>query len=273
MPEPFSLTDDQIQRYSRQILLKEVGGTGMAKLLDATVGVIGAGGLGCPAIQVLAATGVGYLKVIDGDIVDLSNLPRQFLHYTPDVGIPKVDSIAAKVAAMNPDVQVENIQAFLTQDNAADFLSGCDYIIEASDNHATKFLVNDACVHFRIPFVVAGVVQYYGQIVSVLPGESACYRCIFHEPVPQDSIPTCSGTGVLSTAPAIAGVLQAHEAIQSILGIPSKILNQLFSFDLLGRTFEHISVKQDPTCLACAHPEEPFYLTAEYGVARDECQI
>jgi molybdopterin/thiamine biosynthesis adenylyltransferase len=189
------------------------------------------------------------------------------------LGNPKVQSVAEKVAAMNPDVRVETFQVFLTRENAADFLAGCDFIIEASDNHATKFLVNDACVHFHIPFVVAGVVQYYGQVVSVIPGETACYRCIFHEPAPQGSLPTCSGTGVLGTVPALGGILQAHEAIFSILGIPSKMTNQLFSFDLLASSFEHIMIRQDPSCLACSNPEDAFYLTADYGTMPETCEL
>ncbi len=273
MKPKFSLNQIQIERYSRQILLKEIGGVGMKRLLDSTVGVIGAGGLGCPAIQVLAGAGVGHLKVIDGDRVDISNLPRQHLHFTADVGEFKVDSVKAKVLAMNPDVKIETFRTFVNKQNIKELIEGCDAVIEASDNLGTKFLVNDACMHFRIPFVVAGVVQYYGQFMSILPGETACYRCVFHEPLPENSVPTCSGVGVLGSAPAMGGILQANEVIKTILGIKSTFLGHLFSFDLLKGAFDFIKLQRNPTCKACAHPDEPFYLSADYSPSNDSCDL
>lgn len=271
MKPTFTLTKNQIERYSRQILLKEIGGVGMKRLLDSTVGVIGAGGLGCPAIQVLAGAGIGHLKVIDGDRVEISNLPRQHLHYTADIGEFKVDSVKKKVEAMNPDVKIEIFKHFITKENIKDFVVGCTSVIEASDSISTKFLVNDACVHFRIPFVIAGTVQYYGQFMSIIPGETACYRCVFNEPLPEGAVPTCSGVGVLGSAPAFGGIMQANEVIKTILGIKSTFPGQLFSYDLLMGSFEFIKIKQNPTCKACAHPEEPFYLTADYTPTKDRC--
>ncbi len=273
MKPTFSLNQIQIERYSRQILLKEIGGVGMKRLLDSTVGVIGAGGLGCPAIQVLTGAGVGHLKVIDGDRVDISNLPRQHLHFTADIGAFKVDSVKAKVEAMNPDVKIETFQTFVTIKNIKQLIGGCDAVVEASDNIGTKFLVNDACVHFGIPFVIAGVVQYYGQFMSVIPGETACYRCVFHEPLPENSVPTCSGVGVLGSAPALGGILQANEVIKTILGVKSTFPGQLFSYDLLMGSFDFIKLKRNPDCKACAHPDEPFYLTADYAPPSDRCDI
>ncbi len=273
MKSSFALNQTQIERYSRQILLKEIGGMGMKRLLESTVGVIGAGGLGCPAIQVLAGAGIGHLKVADGDRVDISNLPRQHLHFTADVGEFKVDSVKAKVLAMNPDVKIETFRTFVNKQNIKELIEGCDAVIEASDNLGTKFLVNDACMHFRIPFVVAGVVQYYGQFMSILPGETACYRCVFHEPLPENSVPTCSGVGVLGSAPAMGGILQANEVIKTILGIKSTFLGHLFSFDLLKGAFDFIKLQRNPTCKACAHPDEPFYLSADYSPSNDSCDL
>ena len=272
LTQNFPLNQDQIERYSRQILLKEIGGTGMRKLLDSTVGVIGAGGLGCPAIQVLAGAGVGHIKVIDGDRVEISNLPRQYLHFTSDIGEFKVDSVKKKVEAMNPDVKLETFRSFLTKENIKDFLTGCTAIIEASDRIGTKFLVNDACVHFHIPFVVAGVVQYYGQFLVVIPGETACYRCVFNEPIPEKLVPSCSGAGVLGSAPALGGVLQANEIIKTILGIKSGFPGHLFSFDLLKGAFDFITLNRNTGCKACANPDDPFYLSADYSPMNDRCE-
>ncbi len=273
MKPTFTLNQNQIERYSRQILLKEIGGIGMKRLLDATVVVVGAGGLGCPAIQVLAGAGIGHLKVIDGDRVDISNLPRQHLHFTADIGALKVDSVKAKVEAMNPDVKIDTFPTFLTRENVKELFKGCNAVVEASDSIGTKFLVNDACVHFRIPFVIAGVVQYYGQFMSIIPGETACYRCVFHEPPPENSIPTCSGVGVLGSAPALGGILQANEIILTILGLKSSFAGHLLSYDLLGGSFDSITLHRNPDCKACSHPETPFYLTAEYAPTTDRCDL
>ncbi len=269
----FSLNQNQIERYSRQILLKEIGGMGMKKLLDSTVGVIGAGGLGCPAIQVLAGAGIGHLKVIDGDRVEISNLPRQQLHFTADIGNYKVDSVKTKVEAMNPDVRIDSFRTFVTRENIKEFLDGCVAVIEASDSISTKFLVSDACVHFRIPFVVAGVVQYYGQFMSVIPGDTACYRCVFNEPLPENVVPTCSGVGVLGSTPALGGILQANEVIKTILGIKSTFPGQLLSYDLLQGSFDFIKLHRNVACKACAQPDVPYYITADYGTSNGRCDI
>jgi molybdopterin/thiamine biosynthesis adenylyltransferase len=261
----FDLRDDQIERYSRQIILKEVGGKGVKKLLDATVGVIGSGGLGCTAIQTLTAVGVGHLKICDGDKVDISNLPRQYLHYTTDVGKLKVDSVKSKISKMNPDVSAEFSSVFLTNENIADFLKGCDYVVEASDNFATKFLVNDACVYLKIPFSIAGAVMFYGQLISVIPGQTACYRCVVNEPLPDELDMSCSGSGVLGTVPALAATLQANEAIKYILGLPAGFNNRLFLFDLLDGSFNDIKVKINPECRACSDLTKPLYKTEDYG--------
>lgn len=271
MGNDFNLKEDQIERYSRQIILKEIGGKGVKKLLDATVGIVGAGGLGCPAIQILAAVGVGHLKICDGDRVDVSNLPRQFLHYTKDIGKPKVESVGNKIREMNPDVSAEFSDFYLTNENIAKFLDGCDYIIEASDNFATKFLVNDACVYFKKPFTIAGAVMFYGQLISVVPGETACYRCVVNEPLPDEIDMSCSGAGVLGTVPALAAILQANEAIKSVIGLPSGFTDRFFNFDLLDDSFNDIKVKINPECKACSDLTKPLFETENYGRFGGEC--
>ena len=267
------LTEEQIDRYSRQIVLAEVGGIGMKKLLKARVGIVGAGGLGCPAAQVLAAAGVGTLRIIDGDRVELSNLARQLLHYTTDIGKFKVDTIKMKIEAMNPDVLVETFQTFADRSNIKELLQSCDYIIEASDHLATKFLVNDACIHLNIPFTISGVLQFYGQIISVIPGETRCYRCLFQKPRPEDPLNTCSGAGVMGTVPDFAGILQANEAIKSILGLNNRMTNRFLDFDLLENSFRFFNISDLPKCDVCSNPREPFYLTYDYGAPGYECHI
>jgi molybdopterin/thiamine biosynthesis adenylyltransferase len=258
------LLPEQLEHYSRQILLKEVGGQGMTKLLNATVTIVGAGGLGCPAIQMLAAAGVGHIRIIDGDIVELSNLPRQIMHYTTDIGKKKVQSVREKIEAMNPDIQVETFEVFADESNIIELLQNSDYVIEASDSPHTKFLVNKICIDLHIPFTIAGVVMFMGQIISIIPGESTCYRCVFQDPLEEgesescvdggsqlnDSM-TCSGAGVMNTVPNFAGILQANEAIKSILGLTGKFLNGFFMFDLSENTFEFVSIKRNPNCPIC----------------------
>ena len=193
------LKPTQIERYSRQILLKDVGGIGQKTLLNSTVAIIGGGGLGCPTAQQLAAMGVGRLKIFDGDLVEISNLPRQPMHYTADIGKLKVESLQAKIREMNPDVVVEIFPFFVDKSNVVESLSGVDFVIEASDNIATKFLINDVCVHLGIPFTIAGVLEFYGQMVTVIPVKTTCYRCIFHDIHEPEASMTCSGAGSSKT--------------------------------------------------------------------------
>jgi len=269
----FNLSSDQIRRYSRQIILKEIGAKGMRKLLNARVLVIGAGGLGCPAVQILSASGVGNIRIVDGDKVELSNLSRQIMHYTSDIGKLKVESLENKVNLMNPDVSVEIINEFANKSNIKRLLEDCDFVIEASDNFGTKFLINDACTHYKIPFSIAGVVQFHGQTLSVIPGETTCYRCIFSRYTGEDSNNTCSALGVMGTVPVIAGTLQSNEAIKSILGLPLKFTDGMFFFNLMENTFEFVNIKKNPSCLVCSNPDEPFYLKNTYTDDNDECKI
>ncbi|MEI6127687.1 MAG: HesA/MoeB/ThiF family protein [Pseudomonadota bacterium] len=268
-----NLTEEQIERYSRMILLEGIGGRGVKKLLNARVAVVGAGGLGCPAAQVLAASGVGTIRIIDGDRVELSNLPRQFLHHTKDIGAFKVDSIREKIEAMNPDISVEAVSRFADKTNIKELLAGCDYVVEACDSQAAKFLINDACVHFNIPFTIAGVVQFYGQILSVIPGKTRCLRCLFREPAPEDLANSCSGAGVMGAAPGMAGMLQANEAIKAITGTGKMLTDRLLIFSLSDMTFEFLDIESLAKCSACTNPHEPFYRDYDYGVCVATCHV
>lgn len=273
MKKDIDMSNEQIERYSRQIILMDIGTKGMGKIRNSTVGVVGAGGLGCPAIQALVAAGIGRIKVIDGDLVEISNLPRQFLHHSSDIGKKKVDSIKEKAKNMNPDVKVEIFDKYLNKSNVEEFLKECDFVIEASDNFATKFLVNDACVHFDIPFSTAGVVKYYGQILSVIPGVTACYRCVFGNPSGEDPSNTCAGAGVMGTVPAFAGNLQANEAIKSIIGLNDKLMKGLFLFDLMYNTFEMIKVKKHQDCPACQKENPNYYKEQNYSEFDNRCNL
>ena len=272
-----TLSNPQIERFSRQILLKEVGSKGMKTLLNSKVTIVGAGGLGCPISQMLASLGVGNIKLIDKDCVELSNLPRQPLHFTEDVGRLKVESLGNKMKAINPEISLELIPEYLTQTNAERLLSGSDFVLDASDNIATKFLINDVCVHLNIPFSIAGVVQWYGQLITVIPGKTTCYRCIFSNIFEPEQGMTCSGAGAMATVPSLAGILQANEAVKVLLGLKPRFTNGLFNFDLLGNSFDHIRIHRDPNCKTCSHPEAPFYLTEKYEItpngSQDSCEI
>lgn len=270
--EKNKLTIDQIERYSRQILLREVGSKGMQILLNSTVAIVGAGGLGCPIAQMLASMGVGTLKLIDGDRVELTNLPRQPMHYTSDIGKFKVDSLMEKISGMNPDVKVISIKKFLDKDNIMDIFEGCDYVLDASDNIATKFLINDACIYLNVPFTIAGVVQWFGQLVSVIPGKTTCYRCIFRNMFEPDESTSCSGAGVMGVVPTFAGVLQANETIKSLLGLPLQFTNGMYSFDLLMSSFDKITIHRDTTCKACSNPSIPYYRNEDYGISLNKAQ-
>lgn len=268
----FNLKDSQIERYAAEIVLKQVGSKGLYKLLNSRVLIIGAGGLGCPAIQILAASGVGILRIVDGDKVELSNLPRQILHYTSDLNKLKVDSIEEKVSQMNPDIKIEKISEYVVKENVIQLIKGCDYVIEASDNLNTKFLVNDVCIHLKIPFTIAGVMQFYGQIFSIKPGESACYRCVFEKPIEQNTHETCTAMGVMGTVPSFAGLIQANEAIKSILGLNSKLINHIFAFNLLDYNFDLIHIERNQNCPSCSHPENEYFKTQNYKIEKN-CQV
>ena len=249
------LTEEQITRYSRHILLKEVGGKGQKKLLNGRVLIIGAGGLGSPIALYLAAAGVGTIGIADPDEVDLSNLQRQVIHFTADVGKAKVLSAKEKMLAINPDLNVITYQTWVTADNIADMIAEYDFVIDGTDNFAAKFLINDACVLGNKPYSHGGILQFDGQTMTVTPGESACYRCIFPEPPPKEVIPSCSQAGVIGVLPGVLGTLQATEAIKFLLGAGDLLSGRLLTYSALRMRFREIPVKKSAKCPICGeHP-------------------
>ncbi len=246
-----SLTEQQVERYSRNIILQEVGGRGQERLLRSRVLIVGAGGLGCPAGLYLAACGVGTIGIVDADAVDLTNLQRQVAHSTADVGRPKVESMAEKLAALNPDVKVEARQARLTAANAASLLAGYDFVIDGTDNFPSKFLVADACHFAGIPYSHAGILRFQGQTLTVIPGKTACYRCLFQAPPPPGAVPSCAQAGVLGAMAGVIGTLQAAEAIKSVLGIGALLTDRLLVYDALKSGFRAVPVRRNPRCPLC----------------------
>lgn len=249
------LTEDQITRYSRHILLKEVGGKGQQKLLNGKVLIIGAGGLGAPVALYLAAAGIGTIGIVDADHVDLSNLQRQVIHFTPDIGKPKVLSAREKMIAINPDLNIITYNTWISAANIAEMIANYDFVIDGTDNFAAKFLINDACVFAGKPYSHGGILQFDGQTMTVVPGESPCYRCIFPEPPPRDAVPTCSEAGVIGVLPGVLGSLQATEAVKYLLGAGDLLTGRLLTYSALRMKFREIPIKKNPTCPICGeHP-------------------
>lgn len=238
-----SLSEEQIERYSRHILLKDVGGVGQERLLRSKVLVIGTGGLGSPIALYLAAAGVGTIGLVDADVVDLSNLQRQVIHFTPDVGRPKVTSAREKINQMNPDVTVHEINMRVDTSNIMELIADYDFIVEGTDNFPTKFLVNDACILADKPFNQGGILRFQGQTMTHVPG-SASYRCVFRQPPPPGSVPTCSEAGVLGAIAGMLGTIQAAEAVKYVVGIGELLVNRILMFDALHMEFRTIPVKK-----------------------------
>ena len=243
--------DDQIERYSRHIILKEVGLEGQIKISQAKVLVIGAGGLGSPVLLYLAAAGVGTIGIADNDVLDLSNLQRQVIHSTPDLNRPKVESARDRINALNPDVQVEAFNGLITADNIRETIKKYDFVIDGTDNFASKFLINDACVLEGKPFSHGGILRFHGQIITVIPHKSACYRCVFVEPPPPDSVPTCSQAGILGVIAGVMGTLQANECLKYILNQGDLLTDRLLIFDALNTSFDKVKLKKNPKCPVC----------------------
>ena len=244
-------TTDQLHRYSRHIILKEVGVEGQLSLNRARVLVVGAGGLGSPVALYLAAAGVGTLGIIDDDVVELSNLQRQIIHATPDVGRHKVESASNSLQAMNPDVKVLPYKFKLCADNVLSIVKEYDFVVDGTDNFAAKFLVNDACVLAGIPFSHGGVLRFAGQAMTILPGESACYRCVFRQPPPEDAVSSCSQAGILGAIAGILGTIQATEVLKFITGNGQLLTNTLMSFDALTMDFRKIPLSRQEDCPVC----------------------
>ncbi len=259
------LTGDQRQRYSRHLLLDRLGAEGQAKISAAKVLVIGAGGLGSSALLYLAAAGVGTLGIADGDVVDLTNLQRQVIHATADVNRSKVASAADKIDRLNPHVRVNTHRVRVMPDNIVDLIDGYDFVIDGTDNFEGKFLINDACVLKHKPFSHAGVLQFVGQTMTVLPGRSACYRCVFGKPPHPDKVPSSAQVGILGAVAGIFGALQATEALKYIIGQGDLLTDRLMFFDALKMTFRNIRIKPDPECLVCGRDPQITALPKDGG--------
>jgi len=264
-----NLTEDQIERYSRHIILPEVGGKGQEKLLAGKVLLVGAGGLGSPAALYLAAAGVGTIGVIDGDVVDLTNLQRQVIHFTPDLGKPKVQSAAEKMRAINPDVKVKTYQELLTDANALEILAGYDFVIDGTDNFPSKFLVADACHFAGKPYSHAGILRFDGQMMTVRPGITACYRCVFNAPPPAGAVPSCSQAGVLGVLAGVVGTLQATEAVKFLLEQGELLTDHLLVYNALTMSFRKVALKRNPHCPLCGEKPTITELRAEEQAACD----
>jgi adenylyltransferase/sulfurtransferase len=250
-----SLSDEEVERYARHIVLREVGGPGQARLRAARVLVIGAGGLGSPALLYLAAAGVGTIGIADFDTVSLSNLQRQIAHTTADVGRPKTDSAQDAILAINPGVNVERHAFRVTPDNALDLISRYDIVADGSDNFATRFLVNDACYFAKRILVSAAVTEFDGQLSTFKAHDHTgpCYRCLFPEPPPPGTVQSCSETGVLGAAAGVMGTLQALEILKEVLGLGQSLAGRLLIYDALDTRFRTVAVKPDPACALCGH--------------------
>lgn len=245
------LTESQLERYSRHIMLKEVGNKGQQKLFDGKVLLIGAGGLGSPVALYLAAAGVGTIGIADADNVDLTNLQRQVIHFTSDVGRPKVYSAQGKMQEINPDLRVNTYQERVAAANINAIIAGYDFIIDCTDNFAAKFLINDACVLAGKPFSHGGILAFDGQTMTVKPRESACYRCIFPEPPPRDAILSCSRAGVFGVLPGVIGTIQATEAIKFLLDKGELLTDRLLTYNALRMKFREVPLKRKKTCPVC----------------------
>lgn len=247
-----NLREDQIERYSRQIILPNIGGKGQQRLLNAKVLVIGAGGLGSPCALYLASAGMGRLGIIDSDAVELNNLQRQILHSTPNVGKPKVESAKQRISAINPDTEVIPYNLRLTSQNILDIIKDYDIIVDGSDNFPTRYLVNDACVFSKKPLSHGGIFRYDGQAITIVPGESACYRCLFPEPPPPGLVPGCQEAGILGAVAGVIGVIQANEVLKYILGIGELLAGRLLVFNALDSSFRQVKVPRDLRCPVCS---------------------
>ena len=254
---PDTLTVEQRSRYSRHLTLPEVGESGQLKLLGSKVLLVGAGGLGSPAALYLAAAGVGTIGIIDSDVVDASNLQRQILHNSDRIGDPKVDSARQTLEAINPDVTIATFETRLGAGNVLEIMAGYDVVVDGADNFPTRYLVNDASLHLKIPVVHGSIFRFEGQATVFHPYEGPCYRCLFAEPPPPELAPSCAEAGVLGVLPGIVGSIEAVEALKLLLGIGESLVGRLLLYDALEQDFRILSLHRNPDCPACSDPTEP----------------
>ena len=254
-PNPTSLSNEEVLRYSRHLIMPEVGVEGQQKLKAARVLSIGAGGLGSPVALYLAAAGVGTIGMVDFDVVDFTNLQRQIIHFTSDVGRPKLQSAKEKLAAVNPFVQVRTFEAKLTSENALQIFANFDIIVDGTDNFPTRFLVNDACVFTGKPNVYGSIFRFEGQASVFAAKQGPCYRCLYPQPPPPGAVPSCAEGGVLGILPGLVGLIQATETIKLILGSGDPLIGRLLLVDALGMKFRELKLRKNPDCVVCGnHP-------------------
>ena len=246
-----AFTEEQLVRYSRHIILSEVGGKGQKKIGRAKVLIVGAGGLGSPVAFYLAAAGVGTIGLIDPDLVDLSNLQRQIIHHTADIGRSKVESAKEKILALNTDVKVISYHETLKAENALEIFNEFDIIIDGVDNFPAKFLINDAAFFTKKPLIHGGILRFEGQLFTILPGNSACYRCIFPKAPPTGLVPSCQEAGVLGTLAGLIGTLQGTEALKLILGIGMPLSNRILTYNALNTSFREVPIRRNAHCPLC----------------------
>jgi len=244
-------TEEQLQRYSRHIILPEVGGKGQAKIASAKVILVGAGGLGCPVGYYLTAAGVGTIALIDNDNVEMSNLQRQIAHNVHTIGMPKVESAQKAFTALNPEVNIVPLNIRISKDNIIDLIKDYDIVVDGSDNFPTRYLVNDACVMAKKPLVSGAILRFEGQVTTIIPGEGHCYRCLFEAPPPAGLVPSCQEAGVLGVLPGVIGGLQATEVLKLILGKGEPLKGQLLIYDALKTAFRKVKVPRNPACPVC----------------------
>jgi molybdopterin/thiamine biosynthesis adenylyltransferase/rhodanese-related sulfurtransferase len=249
---PVSLTPSQRERYSRHLLIPEIGLEGQLKLLESRVLLLGAGGLGSPAALYLAAAGVGTIGIVDDDVVDLSNLQRQVAHSNDRIGVPKVDSAETSIHEINPDVVVEKHPVRLGADNIMEIIEGYDVVVDGLDNFPTRYLLNDASVRLGIPVVSASILGFDGQLSVFKPHEGPCYRCLYPTPPPAELAPSCGAAGVLGVLPGVMGLLQSVEVIKLVTGAGEPLIGRLLLYEALGATFTELKVRQDPDCPICS---------------------
>jgi len=265
---PQSLSKEQRERYSRHLLVPEIGLEGQTKLLQAKVLLLGAGGLGSPTALYLAAAGVGTLGIVDDDEVDLSNLQRQVIHTTEGIGTPKVDSAERAIAAINPDVDVVKYQTRLDASNVMEIIDGYDVIVDGVDNFPTRYLLNDATVRLDIPVVSASILGFDGQLSVFKPHDGPCYRCLYPVPPPAELAPSCGANGVLGVLPGTMGLLQATEVVKLVTGAGEPLVGRLLLYEALGATFTELKVRRDPECPVCS--KDPSEISdEEMGVFPD----
>ncbi|WP_134669495.1 SAMP-activating enzyme E1 [Halorussus marinus] len=265
-----SLDPTQLDRYSRHIIMDEVGPEGQQALLDAAVLVVGAGGLGSPVVQYLAAAGVGTIGVADDDEVELSNLQRQIIHGNDDVGRPKVESAADFVADLNPDVDVETHEVRVEPDNVEDLIAEYDFVVDATDNFRTRYLVNDACTLSGTPFSHGAIYKFEGQ-VTTFTTEGPCYRCLFPEAPPEGMVADCATTGVLGALPGTIGNIQATETLKCLLGAGEPLDGRMIFYDAMEMSFEEVQFRPNPDCPICG--DDPIESVAEVSYAEESCPV